>query len=188
MQYSYRPDPDDVAGLADFHFINLERVLANQAVADKNLLHGTFKKRPIIAVEYSFNHFYGNRVLNTRQTIVVFTHEVHSMPDFAVVSQSYSEMLEQLIAGSPFGKKIKVPDEDDFNRHFTVAGQDRKALLACLSSDVIDVLLDDKQLTFVIQDGRLLVARQRVIVPAAEYEEFLLSASRLARELERAAE
>ena len=62
LQFSYQPEPDNVASLADFAFINLERVLANQAVAEKNLLHGTFKKRPIIAVDYSFNHYYGNRV------------------------------------------------------------------------------------------------------------------------------
>ena len=186
LRYTYQPDGDDLAFMAAFKFINLERVM--EGGSGKNLMQGTFKKRPLTAVDYSYNHFYGNKVLNTQQTIVVFTEGFDSLPEFVVVKQWFGEKLEQLIAGTPFGKKFKIPDEDEFNQHFIVAGNERKEILACLTSQVIDRMLDDHRLTFLIQDGMLLVARQGTIISEREYEDFLLAASKLARELSRDAQ
>jgi hypothetical protein len=182
LRYTYQPLSEEIAFLSLFKFVNMLRV--THAVADKNLLQGTFKKRCIAAVDFSFNHYYGNRLCNVQQTIVVFREGFELLPDFVVVSLWMGERFEQFIGGAPIGKKFKVPEEDEFNRLFSVAGERRSEILGCLTPNVIDLCLRDDRLTFVIQDGMLLVARRDTILAANDYESFSRTASQLARELE----
>jgi hypothetical protein len=186
MRYWHQPPAEEFADLRDLHFINLEHVIPGGS--GENLVVGTFKKRPLMVIDYSYNHHYGNKIANTQQTIVLFRDELVSLPDFVVVRQGFGARLEQLIGETPFGKRLKVPDENEFNERFTLAGQDRSAVVACLTSEVIDLLLEQAGLTILVQDGKLMVARQNVLVPASEYEQLLLTATKLMRALERAAQ
>jgi hypothetical protein len=185
LSYTYQPSREEIALFSSLKFVNMLRV--THAVADKNLLQGMFKKRSIIGVDFSFSHNYGNRLYNVQQTIVVFRESFQLLPDFVVVSLWMGEKFEQFIGGSPIGKKFKIPEEDEFNRLFSVAGERRSAILGCLTPKLIDLCLQDDRLTFLIQDGMLLVARRDTVLAANEYEDFLSTASLLARELEPAA-
>jgi hypothetical protein len=182
LRYTYDAPTDRVEFFAAFLFKRPRLPNTGQGL---NLLEGRYKKRAVVAADYSFVHMLTLRHHRvSQQTAVAFTEGFAGLPDFAVLPLSWAELWRNAILDL-YGETYKVPDEKEFNRHFVVTGEQRKAILARLTPDVIDLLLDDPRRSLEVRGGVLLVYRQEVLLPADAYERFLSEADRLARVLGR---
>jgi hypothetical protein len=61
-----------------------------------------------------------------------------------------------------------------------VVGDDEAAILRCLNRELIDLLLSDRLLTLIVEDGRLLVFRRLTYIRAEHFQAFLAQAHRVA--------
>ena len=183
LRFEDAPEKDQFNFLAVFPVLNALRVPYSGEGA--NLLEGTYRRRPLTAVDYTTLHLLGYQHFVRRRTAAVFTAGFERLPSFAVVPQTWADKFEQAVLGPTApGKKVAVPDEKEFNRHFAVLTEaNRAALVACLTPAVIDAFLEDKNLSLEVYDGMMVVHRRQTVVAAAEYEEFLRTASRIAQAL-----
>jgi hypothetical protein len=184
LQHAHKPKTDRVAFVGSFPHFTLHRVEHSGQAAD--LLQGTYKGRPLAVFDYSFLWLLGYKHVVSRQTVAIFTAGFESLPEFAVVPRTWADRFRQFILGEALGPTLKVPGEQDFNRHFLLTGTERKAVLRCLTEEVLDLLLEDTRLQIEVRGGMLLVCPREVTVGAAEYEDFLATAGRIARALARA--
>jgi hypothetical protein len=182
LRFTYQPAREEFAFLDRLSFHLFRRQPWNGS--GLNLIEGTFKRRTLRALDYSFLHLVVNRPVVSSQTVVMFPEGWGGFPDFAILPQAWSDRLRRLLQGTP-EKTFAVPEEQEFNRHFLVAGERRNAILACLSAEVIDLFLEDRELALELFQGVFVVYRRDRVIPAEEYESFLLQACRVARELER---
>jgi len=169
--------------LTAFPVLNVLRVPHSGEGA--NLMEGTYKRRPLTAVDYTTLHLLGYKHFVRKQTAAVFTAGFDGLPSFAVVPQTWADKFELAVLGPAApGKKVVVPDEKEFNRHFAVLTEaNRAAVAGRLTPAVVDAFLEDKRLAAEVHGGMLLVYRRQTVVAAAEYEEFLRTANRLAKAL-----
>jgi hypothetical protein len=176
LRYTYEPPRSEFKFLLDLPFMNLPRIKGSGVGA--NRLEGTFKKRPLTALDYAFNYRVGNDRETTQQTVAVFTAGFEQFPSFLVIPQGWAEKFEEFILGATDGDRIK--------RNFTVAGMQRDAILDLLTPAVIEFFLEDHNLVLEMAEGMMMVYRRDAHLTAPEYQDFLLQAVRLAKELEKA--
>jgi hypothetical protein len=181
VQYTHKPARDRTAFVGSFPRFNLHRVEHSGQGTD--LLQGVSKGRPLAAFDYSFLWLLGYKHVVSRQTVAVFTAGFEGLPELAVIPRTWADRFRQFILGESLGPTIKVPGEQDFNRHFLLVGTERPAVLRCLTEDVLDALLEDTRLQVEVGGGMLLVCLREVTVGADGYEDFLATANRIARAL-----
>jgi hypothetical protein len=184
LQYTHKPARDQVAFVGSFPRLNLHRVEHSGQATD--LLQGVYKGRPLAALDDSFLWLLGYKHVVSRQTVAVFTAGFERVPQFAVIPRTWADRFRQFILGAALGPTFKVPGEEDFSRHFLLAGAERDAVLRCLTAEALDLFLEDRRLQVEVGGGMLLVCLREVTVGAAEYEDFLATADRIARALAKA--
>ncbi|MBV9122111.1 MAG: hypothetical protein JO112_01965 [Planctomycetes bacterium] len=182
LRFTYQPARAEFAFLDQLSFHLFRRQPWNGSGV--NLIEGTFKRRTLRALDYSFLHLVVNRPVVSNQTVVMFPQGWEGFPNFALLPQAWSDQLRRLLQGTP-EKTFAVPEEEEFNQRFLVAGERRNAILACLSAEVIDLFLEDRELALELSQGVLVVYRRDQVIPAEGYESFLLQACRVAQELEK---
>jgi hypothetical protein len=179
-----QPPRERLDFLTSFPFLNELQVAHSGRGA--NLLEGVYKGRPLTAVDYTSLHLLGYKHFVRSQTVAVFTQGFDALPTFAVVPQTFFDRLDQALFSAPPGETFKIPGDKEFNRRFALVGEDRAGVLSCLTAEIVDLVLEDSRTTIEVHDGMLLVAYRRTIVSAAEYEDFLRAASRIAKALDKA--
>ena len=184
LRFEDAPEKDQFNFLAVFPVLNALRVPHSGEGA--NLMEGTYKRRPLTAVDYTTLHLLGYKHFVRKQTAAVFTAGFDGLPSFAVVPLTWADKFEQAVLGPTApGKQVLVPDEKEFNRRFAVLTEaNRAAVAACLTPAVVDAFLEDQRLAAEVHDGMLLVYRRQTVLAAAECDEFLRKANQIAKALE----
>jgi hypothetical protein len=183
LTFTHQPPNERLNFLTSFPLLNQLQVPHSGQGA--NLLEGIFKGRPLTAADYTSLHLLGYKHFVRSQTVAVFTQGFEALPTFAVVPQSWTDKLDQVLFGETIGATIKVPGEKELNRRFAVVGTDRTGILRCLTPEMIDLLLEDNRTTVEIHEGMLLIAYRRTVISAEQYTEFLKRANRRAEGLEK---
>ena len=185
LRYTGRADADRVAAVAAFPYLNLLRTPRSENGA--NLLEGTYRRRNLTAVDYTFLGLLAYKHFVSRQTVAAFTGGFRALPDFAAAPRAWGDWVDRFLLGEGAGRQIKTIRDREFNRRFAVVGEDERTVAECLGPGVRDLLLEDGGLGLEVHDGSLLVYRRGALIGADAYEDFLALADGLARELQRPA-
>jgi hypothetical protein len=184
LHFILEPSRDRTDFLASFPFLRQLHVAHSGHGA--NLLEGTYKGRPLTAVDYTSLHLLGYKHFVKSQTVAVFTQGFETLPTFAVVPQTWLDRMDQALFSAPPGDSFKISGEKEFNRRFALVGEDRAAILKRMTPEMIDLLLENERTTVEIHETMLLVYYRRTVVRAEDYAEFLKRANRIAKALEKA--
>jgi hypothetical protein len=173
LRFTYQPPAESyaflrtVSGMAEPHTQSAE-----------NFCEGTSGQFALMALDYHYAYLWGSVTEYADQTLIVFPAGFEALPALAVFPISVMGRLENLLLGK--GGAIPFPHEPQFNAQFAVAGEDAARVAACLSRPLIELLLADRLLSLIVEQGRLLVFRRLTIVPAEQYQAFLAQAYRVA--------
>lgn len=186
LAHTYRPRQKDLAFADPFLLFSLNR--AADTEQGYNLLRGEWKGLPLQAVDYSYASpsLSGENTIPNQQSVAVFTQGFKHLPNLIIAPQTWMDRMQKKLLGSGPGKGFKVPGEEEFSSLFLVAGMDRKAILECLSEELIDLFLEDRYLSLEVRDGMLLLFRRETIIRDSDYEEWLRQAGRVAKLLRQA--
>ena len=144
----------------------------------QNLMEGDQGRWPMTALDFEYTFFWGSVTEIGSQTIAAFHSGFESLPALAVVPISTMGRIENMLLGK--GNAIRFPHHPEFNARFAVLSADEANILALISPALIDLLLADRLLTLVVEQGRLLVFRRLTYVRAEDYRQFLGQAYRAA--------
>jgi hypothetical protein len=183
LRLTLQPPRDRTDFLASFPFLSQLQVAHSGHGA--NLLEGTYKGRPLTAVDYTSLHLLGYKHFVKSQTVAVFRQGFETLPILAVLPQTWLDRLDQALFSAPPGESFKISGEKEFNRRFALVGEDRAAILKRMTPELIDLLLEDERTNLEVHEGMLLVYYRRTIIRGEDYAEFLKRANRIAKTLER---
>lgn len=173
LTFTYKPAPEK------FEFLSTVAVMANpHSKSAENLLEGQSGRFRLLALDYHYAYLLGNVNLLADQTIVVFPEGFAHLPDLAVFPISIMGKLENFLLGK--AEAIAFPQFPQFNSQFAVIGRDPQRITACLTPDLQNLLLSDRLLSLVVDQGRLLVFRRLTIIKAEDYQAFLARAYQVA--------
>lgn len=186
LAHTYQPRKKDLAFVDPFLLLGMSR--AADTEQGYNLLRGEWKGLPLQAVDYFFASpsLSGENTVASQQTVAVFTQGFKHLPNLVIAPQTWLDRVQKKLLGSGPGKGFKVPGEEEFSSLFLVAGMDRKAILASLSEELIDLFLEDRYLSLEVRDGMLLLFRRETVIRDGDYEEWLKQVGRVAKLLRQA--
>ena len=187
LRITLKPRRDQLDFLTSFPLLKQYQLGLPVPGSGANMMEGDYKDRPLIAVDYSTLHNVpGSKPSVRAQTVAVFIEGFEAFPTFGVTPPMWGlTRLGQSIVG-PSPGSFKVPGEKEFNQRFTTVGEDQDRILGCLTPEFIDLLLEDPRTFVEVHHGMFLMAYRHTIINAAEYEEFLRKANRIAKVLEKA--
>jgi hypothetical protein len=173
LRYSRRPPPESYA------FLRSVSLLENPHVQSaENLMEGQPGAWPLISLDYHYAFLWGSVTEYADQTIAVFS-GFDQLPPLAIVPIGILGRIENQFLGK--GGAVAFPQHPEFNRSFAVVAADPPGVMRVLRPELIELLLSDRLLTVIVDQGRLLVFRRLTIVRADEYQAFLTQAYRVAQ-------
>jgi hypothetical protein len=173
LRFSLRADVEKLDLLKSISF------MANpHAQTGKNLMEGSAGGRPMFALDYEYAYLWGSVTEIGAQTLVMFTSGFERLPPFGVIPISTMGKIENFLLGRR--GTISFAQHPQFQRQFSVVGDDAPAITACISPALVEHLLGDRLLTLVVEGGRMLVFRRLTYVQPRDYQTFLAQAYRAA--------
>jgi hypothetical protein len=173
LRFEPRPAKEKYAFIKDVSFMAEPHT---QSVT--NYLEGTAGRWPLVVFDYAYAYLWGTVSEIGEQTIATFLSGFDHLPPLGVIPISTMGKIENFFLGK--GDTIAFPHEPSFSRCFAVVGDDEAAILRCLNRELIDLLLSDRLLTLIVEDGRLLVFRRLTYIRAEHFQAFLAQAHRVA--------
>jgi hypothetical protein len=178
LEFTVQPAPEKYGFLRDVSF------MANPHYQQaRNLLEGTPGGRRMLALDYEYTYSWGSVSEVGAQTLVVFPSGFERLPHFGVVPTGVMGRLENFLLGDR--GRITLPHASNFAQYFAVVGDDPAAIAACFSPQLVNLFMNDRLLTLLVEDGRLLLFRRLTYVPARDYQAFLAEAVQVANLLAR---
>jgi hypothetical protein len=173
LRYQRTAPPESYA------FLRSISLMENPHIArGENLMEGMPGAWPLMSLDYHYSFHWGSVTEYADQTIVAFVSGFEHLPPFAVVPISIMGRIENLFLGK--SGAIGFPHAPQFNSQFAVVGGDAARIAQLVTPQLIEMLLRDKLLTIVAEQGRLLVFRRLTIVRAEDYQGFLAQAYSIA--------
>lgn len=171
LRFTRRPALEKYDFLKQFSFI-----AGSHAQSAANLLEGQAGRWPLLALDYEYSFHWGSVTEIGAQTMAVLLSGFERLPPLAVVPIGTMGKIENFFLGKR--NAIPFPHQPQFNRQFAVVGDASAA--ACIRRPLIDLLLADRLLTLLVENGRLLVFRRLTYIKAEDYQAFLAQAHRVA--------
>ena len=143
-----------------------------------NLMEGSAGGWSMFALDYEYAYLWGSVTEIGAQTLVVFASGFERLPPFGVIPISTMGKIENFL----LGRRGTIPfaHEPQFQHQFSVVGDNAPAVTACIGPELVELLLGDRLLTLIVDDGRLLVFRRLTYVQPRDYQTFLAQAYRAA--------
>lgn len=173
LKFTCYPRPEQFAFMKSVSFVENSHLQTAQ-----NMMEGTKGRWPLTALDFEYTFFWGSVTEVGSQTIVAFHSGFETLPPLAIIPVSTMGRIENMLLGK--GDAIRFPHHPEFNARFAVLGADESSVRAWITPPLVDLLLADRLLTLVVEDGRLLVFRRLTYVQAADYQNFLAQAYRAA--------
>lgn len=130
------------------------------------------------SLDYEYTYHWGSVSEVGAQTIAILSLGFERLPDFGVFPISILGRLEDTFLGR--GERISFPQAPLFDQYFAVVGDNAPAIVSYFSQPLVELLLANRTLSIIVENGRVMVFRRLTYVRAADYQEFLAQAYRVA--------
>lgn len=144
----------------------------------RNVLISGDKNVPHFALDYFYSYDYGAMAFEADESMVIFPNLCPSLPDMFIFPMGFGDRLLTQVFGA--FQQVPVPAAPEFPRHFRIGSVDTQAAQHVITPALLQVFHQNPKLSFVIDNGTLVVFYQLVNVPAKSYKQFLGAAHQMA--------
>lgn len=144
----------------------------------RNVLISGDKNVPHFALDYFYSYDYGAMSFEADESMVIFPNLCPSIPDMFIFPMGFGDRLLTQVFGA--FQQVPVPTAPEFPRHFRIGSAEPSAAQRVITPALLQVFHQNPKLSFVIDNGTLVVFFQLLNVPAKSYKQILGAAHQMA--------